>query len=197
MILIIDNYDSFVHNLSRYSGKLGRQREVIRNNDPALKNLSPQDIDAIIISPGPCTPEHAGYSKDLIRRFGRDVPILGVCLGHQCIGEVYGGTTIRATSPMHGKTSDLDHNGEGLFMGLPNPLNAARYHSLSVYLPGNTPLKVTARSQDGTIMAMEHPEHPVYGIQFHPESVLTQEGLDILRNFFILADQWNSKSIAA
>lgn len=197
MILIIDNYDSFVYNLARYSGKLGKDRQVIRNNHPKLKQITPSDVDAIIISPGPCTPSEAGQSKDIIERFGHMVPILGVCLGHQCIGEIYGGRTVRAEKPVHGKTSLIQHNGDGLFMGLPNPLRAARYHSLTVELDEKSPLSVTAQAEDGTIMAFEHETNPVYGIQFHPESILTEEGLDVLRNFFILADQWNSKSVAA
>ena len=197
MILIIDNYDSFVYNLARYSGKLGKDRKVLRNNAPELKDISSEHLDAIIISPGPCDPEHAGYSKQIIENYGAQVPILGVCLGHQCIGEVYGGSTIRASYPVHGKSSAISHNGEGLFMGLPDPLRGARYHSLVVDLPLQSPLRPTAHSEDGTIMALEHDTHPVYGIQFHPESVLTEEGIDILRNFFILADQWNSRSLAA
>lgn len=198
MIVIIDNYDSFVYNLARYSGQLGKERKVYRNNHPALKNMKAADIDAIIISPGPCTPEMAGESKGIIQRFGHCVPILGVCLGHQCIGEVYGGVTTRSERPVHGKTSQIKHDGQGLFMGLPNPLRGARYHSLKVEIDETTsPLRVGARAEDDTIMGFEHKIHPVYGIQFHPESVLTEEGLDILRNFFILADQWNSKSVAA
>lgn len=197
MILIIDNYDSFVYNLARYAGKLGRKRQVVRNNDPSLRNINIQDLDGIIISPGPCTPEHAGLSKDIIQKYGSSVPILGVCLGHQCIGEVYGGRTIRAAYPVHGKISPIYHNGEGLFMGLPNPLNAARYHSLTVFVPQESPLKVQATAEDGSIMAFQHPDHPVYGVQFHPESILTDEGLDIMRNFFILADQWNGRLLAA
>lgn len=197
MIVIIDNYDSFVYNLARYAGKLGKIRKVYRNNDPALANLNPDDIDSFIISPGPCTPEQSGYSKQIIEKYGSKIPILGVCLGHQCIGEVYGGITVRSLKPVHGKTSEIKHNGQGLFLGLPNPLRGARYHSLSVYLPEESALQVTAQSVSGEIMAFEHRYHPVYGIQFHPESILTDEGLDIIRNFFILADQWKNKSQAA
>ena len=197
MILIIDNYDSFVYNLARYSGQLGKNREVLRNNDPALKDIRQEDLDGIIISPGPCTPEHAGYSKEIIRKFRKVVPILGVCLGHQCIGEVYGGRTIRANRPMHGKSSNIMHNGEGLFMGLPDPLRGARYHSLVCDLPEDCPLRVTAQSEDGHIMAFDHKTDPVQGIQFHPESILTDEGIDIMRNFFIMADSWNSRTLAA
>lgn len=197
MILIIDNYDSFVYNLARYTGKLGKDRNVLRNNDPALKDIVSDNLEAIIISPGPCNPEHAGYSKQIIEKYGADIPILGVCLGHQCIGEVYGGKTVRASYPYHGKISEISHNGQGLFMGLSNPLRGARYHSLAVSLDQDSPLSVTARTKDGTIMALEHKRNPVYGIQFHPESVLTEEGVDIMRNFFILADQWNNRSMAA
>lgn len=213
MILIIDNYDSFVYNLARYTGKLGRERQVIRNNAAQLRDMDMSEIQAIIISPGPCSPEHAGYSKRIIEKYGDQVPILGVCLGHQCIGEVYGGKTIRAPRPMHGKISMVHHNGQGLFLGLPNPIRAARYHSLCIDLADQSHLSVTAhcdedlRDEDlcggnmmhqkqppSVIMAVEHETNPVYGIQFHPESILTQEGLDILRNFFMIADQWNMYS---
>ncbi len=194
MILLIDNYDSFVHNLARYIGILGRERIVVRNDVIDLNDISRNPPDAIIISPGPCTPSEAGLSNELIRRFGRRIPILGVCLGHQCIGEVYGGQVIRAPEPCHGKASIIDHQADGIFMGLPNPLTVGRYHSLIVHVPADVPLKITAQTEDDRIvMAFEHKTHPVYGIQFHPESCLTDHGIDILRNFVMMADEWNAK----
>jgi anthranilate synthase/aminodeoxychorismate synthase-like glutamine amidotransferase len=195
MILLIDNYDSFVHNLARYVGILGRERKVVRNDALDLEELTLHPPEAIIISPGPCAPEQAGLSNDVIRQLGNRIPILGVCLGHQCIGEVYGGQTIRAPYPMHGKTSMVEHNNDGLFLGLPNPLRAARYHSLIANIPADTDLLVTAQTEDDRIiMSFEHKEHPVYGIQFHPESCLTDHGIDIIRNFLRLADAWNEKT---
>lgn len=192
MILIVDNYDSFVYNLARYTGKLGRARTVLRNNDPALFSFDAESLEAIIISPGPCTPQKAGSTLEIIRRYGPRVPVLGVCLGHQAIAEVYGGATTRAPYPVHGKQMPISHDGRGLFMGLPNPMAVARYHSLCVYLPEGSLLDVTAEcEEDGVIMALQHRYYPVYGIQFHPESILTAQGLDIMRNFFIMADQWH------
>lgn len=191
MILLIDNYDSFVHNLARYAGMLGRERKVVRNDALSLDDIYDMRPEAIILSPGPRTPKESGISVDVIRRFGAHVPILGVCLGHQCIGEAYGGRTIRAKRPVHGKTSLIDHTGRGLFIGLPNPLRVARYHSLVTEIPANSALTVTAMTQQGEIMAVRHCQHPVYGVQFHPESVLTEYGLDIIRNFTTLAAQWN------
>ena len=194
MILLIDNYDSFVHNLARYIGILGRERIVVRNDAIDLNDISRNPPDAIIISPGPCTPTEAGLSNEVIRRFGARIPILGVCLGHQCIGEVYGGQVIRAPEPCHGKSSIIDHHADGIFMGLPNPLTVGRYHSLIVHVPADVPLKVTAQTEDDRIvMAFKHKTHPVYGIQFHPESCLTDHGIDILRNFVMMADEWNAK----
>ncbi len=192
MILLIDNYDSFVHNLARYVGMLGRERMVVRNDEINLNDIAANPPESIILSPGPCTPLEAGACNEIIRRFGNRIPILGVCLGHQCIGEVYGGQVIRAPEPMHGKTSVIDHHATGIFMGLPNPLTVARYHSLVVHVPGDTDLHVTAQTEeDRIVMAFEHKTHPVYGIQFHPESCLTQHGIDILRNFISIADEWN------
>ncbi len=191
MILLIDNYDSFVYNLARYVGMLGWNREVVRNDAITVEDVRDMKPSAIILSPGPCSPKEAGISTELIRRFGHEIPILGVCLGHQCIGEAYGGRTVRAKQPVHGKTSMLEHPGRGLFIGLPNPLKVARYHSLVTELPANANLMVTAMSDDGEVMAMKHGQYPVYGVQFHPESVLTDYGLDIVRNFVTLAIQWN------
>lgn len=196
MILLIDNYDSFVHNLARYAGMLGRERKVVRNEAVDFNEITLNPPEAIIISPGPCTPSEAGASNEIIRRFGGRIPILGVCLGHQCIGEVYGGQVIRAPEPMHGKTSDIDHHADGIFMGLPNPLRVARYHSLVVHVPAGTDLEITAETEDRIVMAFQHKTHPVYGIQFHPESCLTDHGIDILRNFMALAYEWNMRQAA-
>ncbi len=194
MILLIDNYDSFVHNLARHVGMLGRERTVVRNDAVDLDALAINPPDAIILSPGPCTPHEAGRSNEIIRRFGGRIPILGVCLGHQCIGEVYGGQVIRAPEPVHGRASLIEHNADGLFMGLPNPMKAGRYHSLVVHAPADADLVVTAQTEDDRIvMAFQHKTHPVYGIQFHPESCLTEHGLDLMRNFIAIADEWNSR----
>jgi anthranilate synthase/aminodeoxychorismate synthase-like glutamine amidotransferase len=184
MILLIDNYDSFVHNLARYVSELGEQ-PVVRRHDAT----TPQEIEMlqpshIIISPGPCTPAEAGISTDVVRRFGPTIPILGVCLGHQCIGAAYGAGIVRAGRPMHGKASRIHHDGTGLFAGLPNPFPAARYHSLVISRSGlPAELRVTASAEDGEIMAVEHARHPVIGLQFHPESVLTEYGYVLLDRF--------------
>jgi anthranilate synthase/aminodeoxychorismate synthase-like glutamine amidotransferase len=191
MILLIDNYDSFVYNLGRYLGILGWNRRVVRNNEISLEEIAAMRPRAIVLSPGPGKPEKAGICKEVVHRFGPEIPILGVCLGHQCIGEAYGGRTVPAKCLMHGKTSLLDHPGRGVFIGLPNPLRIARYHSLAVDLPANCNLIAEAFSEEKEIMAMHHIQFPVYGIQFHPESVLTDYGLDIVRNFITLAIQWN------
>ena len=194
MILLIDNYDSFVHNLARYMGRLGRARRVERNDQITVAEIATMRPSAIVLSPGPCTPREAGISVDIIRQFHKTIPILGVCLGHQCIGEAFGGRTVRAAKPCHGKTSIIEHIDDDLFLGIPNPLEGTRYHSLVVELPANSPLTVTARVQgEDTIMAMRHTSYPVYGLQFHPESVLTEYGLDILRNFLASADHWNER----
>ena len=187
MILLIDNYDSFVWNLARYVSELGHKRLVMRNDAldlAAIETLSPTHI---IISPGPCTPAEAGISNAVIERLGPRVPILGVCLGHQCIGQVYGGRVDRARRPMHGKTSLVRHDGSGLFAGLPNPLRVTRYHSLTVR-EDRVPdcLEVTAWSEEGEIMGLRHREFPVVGVQFHPEAVLTEHGHDLIRNFVAL-----------
>lgn len=198
MYLLIDNYDSFVYNLARYVGMLGHPRRVVRNDAITINEIAADPPDAIIISPGPCTPAQAGISTDIIRHFAGRIPILGVCLGHQCIAEAFGGRTIRAPEPCHGKTSTVQHHAEGLFMGLPNPMEAARYHSLIVELSAASPLGITARTEaDDIIMAIQHKSLPVYGLQFHPESVLTEYGLDLIRNFTMMATQYNSVRMAA
>lgn len=194
MILLIDNYDSFVHNLARHVGMMGRERKVVRNDAITIHDIAIDPPDAIIISPGPCTPREAGISNEVIRQFGGRIPILGVCLGHQCIGEVYGAQVIRAPAPVHGRASLIDHTADGVFMGLPNPLRVGRYHSLVVHVPANVPLDITAQTEDDRIvMGIRHKSHPVYGIQFHPESCLTEHGIDMMRNFIGLADQWNAR----
>ncbi len=187
-IFILDNYDSFTFNLVQYLGELGAQVEVARNDQ-----LTPADIlnkrpDGIVISPGPCTPNEAGISMEVIRQLGDKIPILGVCLGHQCLGQVYGGKVIRAAEIMHGKVSEIHHSGKDLFAGVENPFSATRYHSLIVErssLPEC--LEITAWTEDQTIMGLRHKTFPVFGVQFHPESVLTMAGKMILTNFLGVA----------
>ena len=188
MILLIDNYDSFVFNLARYVGELGYAREVVRNDAVTLEQIETLAPEAIILSPGPCTPKEAGISNAVIASLGARIPILGVCLGHQCIAEVYGGLVVRARRPMHGKTSLVSHDGRGVFKGLPNPLRVTRYHSL-VAAPARVPseLEVSALSPEGEIMGLRHRTHPVEGVQFHPEAVLTDRGHDLLANFLTRA----------
>jgi anthranilate synthase component II len=184
MILLIDNYDSFVYNLARYVSELGETPVVRRHDAVSLDELAALAPSHIVISPGPCSPTEAGISTEVVRRFGPTTPILGVCLGHQCIGAAYGGEIVRAGRPMHGKTSRIHHVGTGLFEGLPTPFLATRYHSL-VIAPASLPpeLLVTATAEDGEIMAVQHATHPVYGVQFHPESVLTEHGYRLLDRF--------------
>jgi para-aminobenzoate synthetase component 2 len=187
MILLIDNYDSFVWNLARYVSELGHARVVVRNDAIGLDEIAGLLPSHIIVSPGPCTPNESGISNAVIERFGAMIPILGVCLGHQCIGAVHGGKVERARRPMHGKTSAVTHVGSGLFRGLQSPLTVTRYHSLIVAdegLPAS--LRVTARSEDGEIMGLAHTVHPVHGVQFHPEAVLTEHGHALLRNFLAM-----------
>jgi anthranilate synthase/aminodeoxychorismate synthase-like glutamine amidotransferase len=184
MILIIDNYDSFVYNLAQYVGELGWQPEVYRNDKITLAQIDELAPSHIIISPGPCTPLEAGISNDVISHFQGKVPLLGVCLGHQCIGYVYGGKIVRAAVPVHGKTSLIFHDGKTVFQGIVNPFEATRYHSL-VIKPETVPdcLEVSARTAEGEIMGVRHREFAIEGVQFHPESILTRPGHDILRNF--------------
>jgi anthranilate synthase component II len=187
-VLVIDNYDSFVYNLVQYLGELGAEPLVHRHDELTLDEIEALDPDAVLISPGPGRPEDAGLSNDVIRHFAGRRPVLGVCLGHQCIGEVYGADVVRAPEIMHGKTSLIRHTGVGVFAGLPSPLEATRYHSLVVdrdSVPAE--LEVTAWTDDGTVMGLRHREHPVEGVQFHPESVLTAAGHDLLRNFLARA----------
>lgn len=184
MILLIDNYDSFVYNLARYVRELGKTPLVRRHDAISIEEILELAPSHIVISPGPCSPTEAGISTAVVRQVGASIPILGVCLGHQCIGAAYGGEILRAGQPMHGKTSRIHHTGEGLFHGLPNPFTATRYHSL-VIGRASVPecLRVTATSDDGEIMAVQHAEYPVYGVQFHPESVLTEHGYRLLDHF--------------
>jgi para-aminobenzoate synthetase component II len=184
MLLLIDNYDSFTYNLAQYFGELGCELLVKRNDEISVAEIATLAPQRICISPGPCTPREAGISKEVILRFGHGIPILGVCLGHQCIAEAYGGKIIRAARLMHGKSSVIRHNGSPLFSGLPNPFEAGRYHSLVVERSSCPPcLEITAESDDGEIMALRHREFPVHGVQFHPESVLTRDGKKILSSF--------------
>lgn len=184
MLLLIDNYDSFTYNLYQYLSELGAQVEVRRNDAVTLDEVEEMQPDHLVISPGPCTPHEAGLSCAIIERFGPYIPLLGVCLGHQAIGQVYGGRVIRAPEPMHGKTSKMYHKGQGVFQRLPAPFEANRYHSLIVErttLPDE--LEITAETADRLIMGLRHLTYPVEGVQFHPESILTPVGKDLLRNF--------------
>ena len=184
MLLLIDNYDSFSYNLAQYFGELGCDVRVKRNDQISLDEVAALEPEHICVSPGPCTPRKAGISKKIVQRFGERIPVLGVCLGHQCIAEVYGGKIVRASRPMHGKSSRVAHDSSALFSDLSNPFEAARYHSLVVQrssLPAC--LQITAESEDGEIMALRHRALPVFGVQFHPESVLTADGRKILMRF--------------
>ena len=184
MILIIDNYDSFVHNIARYFVELGETVRVRRNDEVEPKDLQAK---ALVISPGPCTPDKAGVSLEVIREYSGTLPILGICLGHQAIGQVFGGKVVRATQPMHGDYSSITHDDSGVFEGLPQGFNVGRYHSLIVEDVLHTPLRITAQVEGGAIMGLTHRDHPTFGVQFHPESILTEHGHDMLRNFLKVA----------
>jgi anthranilate synthase/aminodeoxychorismate synthase-like glutamine amidotransferase len=186
VILLIDNYDSFTYNLAQYLGELGAPPIVRRNDELTVEEIERMQPDRIVISPGPGRPEDAGVSVDTIRRLGPRVPLLGVCLGHQGIGLAFGGTISRATELMHGKVSEVHHDGRGVFKGVSQPFTAGRYHSLVVAEPIPEALEISARTEDGTIMGLRHRTWPVHGVQFHPESVLTGEGRKLLRNFLEL-----------
>ena len=183
-ILMIDNYDSFTYNLVQYLGELGQELVVYRNDRVTLDQVKRLKPDRVVISPGPGSPKDAGVSNQVIRELGPKVPVLGVCLGHQCIGAVYGGVVERNYRLMHGKTSPIYHDGKGVFRGLPNPFEATRYHSLVVRREGfPSALEITARTKEKEIMGLRHREFPVFGVQFHPESILTKPGMQLLRNF--------------
>jgi anthranilate synthase/aminodeoxychorismate synthase-like glutamine amidotransferase len=184
MLLMIDNYDSFTYNLVQYLGELGQELNVFRNDKLTISEIEEMRPDWIVVSPGPCTPKEAGISVETIRRFAGEIPILGVCLGHQSIGEAFGGDVIRAPYLMHGKTSMIHHDGKTIFEGLPNPFEATRYHSLVIKRETLPPvLEISAWTEDGIIMGVRHREFIVEGVQFHPESILTRVGKDLLRNF--------------
>ena len=184
MLLLIDNYDSFTYNLFQYLSELGEEVVVVRNDKTTLEGIGRMEPQRIVISPGPSTPLQAGISNEVIRHFGSRLPVLGVCLGHQCIGYSYGGLIVQAPEIMHGKSSLIHHNSQGVLAGLPNPFSAIRYHSLIVQREGLPDcLEVTAWADDGTIMGLRHRRYPVEGIQFHPESFMTEAGKDLLKNF--------------
>lgn len=187
VLLVLDNYDSFTYNLVQYFGELGAGIEVRRNDEVSVGEVAAMQPERIVISPGPCTPAEAGISNEVIRQLGPRIPLLGVCLGHQCIGQVFGGEVVRAERLMHGKTSPIVHDGCGVFKDLPNPFEATRYHSLIVQretLPEC--LEITAETDEKEIMGLRHKELPIYGVQFHPESILTVEGKRLLQNFLHL-----------
>lgn len=187
MLLLIDNYDSFVHNLARYFERLGQVVHVVRNDSIEVAGVRAMQPQAVVLSPGPCTPREAGISLEIVRRLATEIPLLGVCLGHQIIAEAMGARVVRAPHPVHGRASPIEHDGRGLFAGLPSPFRAGRYHSLVVQwesLP--TALRATAWTRDDILMAFEHVHYPVFGVQFHPESILTEGGYELLANFLRL-----------
>ena len=184
MLLVIDNYDSFTYNLVQYFGELGAEMEIHRNDQISLEQIQKKAPEKICISPGPCTPKEAGISCDVIREFGKKTPLLGVCLGHQSIGDVFGGDVVRADRLMHGKTSFVHHNGKGVFKGIESPFEATRYHSLIVKRETFPKcLEITAWTEEDEIMGLTHKKFPIHGVQFHPESILTEEGKKLLKNF--------------
>jgi anthranilate synthase/aminodeoxychorismate synthase-like glutamine amidotransferase len=187
MIFVLDNYDSFTYNLVQYMGELGAEMTIRRNDDLTVDEVEALEPERILLSPGPCTPQEAGISIELIRRFAGKTPILGVCLGHQAIGAAFGGDVVRAAKLMHGKTSEVEHDGKTIFSGIATPMTCTRYHSLIVS-EKNLPqeLEISARTADGTIMGLRHRKYPVEGVQFHPESVLTDDGKRLIQNFLEL-----------
>ncbi|MEJ0012881.1 MAG: aminodeoxychorismate/anthranilate synthase component II [Bauldia sp.] len=193
-VLVIDNYDSFTYNLVHYLGELGAKVTVRRNDRISVAEVKAMDPDAIVISPGPCTPNEAGICLSLIETVGADIPTFGVCLGYQAMGQVYGGTVTRAPTQMHGKLSEITHNGRGVFRGINGNFNATRYHSLQV-APETMPpvLEVTATANDGVVMGAMHRTYPVHGVQFHPESIASEHGHLVLKNFLDIAADWNRK----
>ena len=196
MFLVIDNYDSFVHNLARYFELADVQCEVIRNDKITTNDIKDMAPEALVLSPGPCTPNEAGICLQAVKAFGASTPILGVCLGHQVITEAYNGKTIQSQQPIHGQSSLLTHNKKGIFEGIKSPLTVGRYHSLICELDKKSELEITATLDDNTIMAVQHKMHPVYGVQFHPESILTENGQDIVQNFVSMTHKWNEQKAA-
>ncbi len=197
MLLIIDNYDSFTYNLVQYFGEMGADPLVRRNDEITIAEIEALQPEAVVISPGPCTPREAGISNDVIKQIGPRLPVLGVCLGHQCMGYVFGGDVVRAPRLMHGKTSPILHDGSGVFADLPSPFEATRYHSLIID-PPTVPeaLIVNARTAENEIMGVRHREYPIHGVQFHPESILTRHGKDLLRNFLRITADFHAKKAA-
>lgn len=196
MLLMIDNYDSFVYNLVRYFNELNEDVQVVRNDKVSLAEINENKYSGIVISPGPKNPKEAGISLEIIKKFKGRIPILGICLGHQCIGHAFGGKIIRGKEPMHGKLSNVRHNNAGVFKNIKNPLRVTRYHSL-VVAKGEIPeeLMVTAVSEDGTVMGIQHKKYPIYGVQFHPEAHLTEEGHKLLNNFILECKRFNNEKI--
>ena len=194
-VLVIDNYDSFTYNLVHYIGELGAKLAVRRNDKITVDEVMAMDPEAIVLSPGPCTPNEAGICLSLIERAAPTIPIFGVCLGHQSIGQAFGGTIVRAPSLMHGKVSTISHTGRGVFHGINTDFQATRYHSLTI-APETVPetMEVTARAEDGVIMGAQHKTYPVHGVQFHPESIASENGHMILKNFLDIAADWNAKN---
>jgi len=187
MLALIDNYDSFTYNLVQYFGELGAEIQVFRNDRVTLDELTALNPSQLVVSPGPGDPlKDGGISPAAMLHFSGKIPVLGVCLGHQCLGAIYGGHVDRAPRLMHGKTSSINHNGQGIFMGIPSPFDAMRYHSLVVYTPLPPELEITATTPEGEIMGLKHKDYPTYGVQFHPESILTEYGKQILQNFLNL-----------
>ena len=187
MVFVLDNYDSFTYNLVQYMGELGAEMTIRRNDELTVEEVAALAPERIVLSPGPCTPQEAGISIELVKHFAGKIPVLGVCLGHQAIGAAFGGSVVRAPKLMHGKTSAVDHDGRTIFSGLTSPMTCTRYHSLIVSEKGLPEvLEITARSEDGTIMGLRHREFPVEGVQFHPESALTQDGKRLIGNFLEL-----------
>ncbi|MCC6597711.1 MAG: aminodeoxychorismate/anthranilate synthase component II [Alphaproteobacteria bacterium] len=193
MFLVIDNYDSFVHNLARYFEMADVETLIVRNDALCLNDIYNLRPSALILSPGPCTPAEAGICVEAVRNLGHIIPILGVCLGHQCIGEAYGARTLRAPSPVHGKASHLTHDDTGVFTGLPPDFMVGRYHSLIVDPPDHTELEINARTQNSEIMGLRHSIYPVHGVQFHPESILTEHGPALIKNFIELTTLWHNQ----
>ena len=195
MFILIDNYDSFTYNLYHYLGEIGAEVEVFRNDEISVDEIRGKKPQGIILSPGPCTPDDAGICMDIIDKLGANIPILGVCLGHQSIGQIYGGKVIRAPYLMHGKVSKINHTNRSIFKGFKSPFNATRYHSLIVdreSLPDV--LEITSETDDGIIMGLSHKQHPVHGVQFHPESIVSEHGHDLLKNFINIAAQFNPEA---